>query len=239
MLSATGVYVPGRVEPEKNFKEVLTPEKNFEFNTWLRRSIAHRAQVAWRAGAESESWQAMQAVWEATEKEVRGEWCSSTVDPPISNMEGVAVSGLSAKQLEFHPWLRGKSYRLIRRFGVFQNDKWRPVDDATENSINECTGAEEKVKLITADYPARVARAFVQEHERRGLEVPAVEQGTDDARKFFRRFPNVDPAYMVVALWDPACTEFVPENVVHFVLPSFIFGRVSQPCMRPAGTRHI
>ena len=181
----------------------------------------------------------MQAVWEATEKEVRGEWCSSTVDPPISNMEGVAVSGLSAKQLEFHPWLRGKSYRLIRRFGVFQNDKWRPVDDATENSINECTGAEEKVKLITADYPARVARAFVQEHERRGLEVPAVEQGTDDARKFFRRFPNVDPAYMVVALWDPACTEFVPENVVHFVLPSFIFGRVSQPCMRPAGTRHI
>ena len=107
---------------------------------------------------------------------------------------------------------------------MFQNEKWRPVDDATENSVNLCTGAEEKVKLIAADHPARVARAFVQEHVRRGLDMPAVEQGTDDARKFFRRFPNCDPAYMVVAMCNPACMEFKPDNVVHFVLPSFIFG---------------
>ena len=98
------------------------------------------------------------------------------------------------------------------------------MDDATENSVNQCTGAEQKVKLISADHTARVARAFVQEHLKRGLEMPAVEQGTDDAKKFFRRFPSCDPAYMVVALWNPACFDFTPENVVFFVLPSFIFG---------------
>ena len=62
MLAATGVYSPGREEPERDFTQVLTPEKNYEFNSWLRRSVAHRAKLACDAGVHSESWQSMQAV---------------------------------------------------------------------------------------------------------------------------------------------------------------------------------
>ena len=74
------------------------------------------------------------------------------------------------------------------------------------------------------DHTARAARAFVMAHDRLGADVPAVEQGTDDAKKYFRRFPNADPAYMVVALWDPSERSFDSGNVRHFILPSFIFG---------------
>ena len=129
MLAATGVYAPGRQEPEKDFKEELTPAKNYEFNARLRRSIAHRAQVAHQAGIESDSWQSMCAVWDATVSEVRGQWCSGTVDPPILENPEAEVLGLKVAELEKHPWLKGKSVRLIRRFGVYQNEKWRPVDD--------------------------------------------------------------------------------------------------------------
>ena len=72
MLAATGVYAQGREVPERDFQVELTPEKNYEFNSWLRRSVAHRAQVAWRAGTNSESWNSMQAVWDATVNEGSG-----------------------------------------------------------------------------------------------------------------------------------------------------------------------
>ena len=125
MLAATGVYAQGRQEPERDFRVELTPEKNYQFNAWLKRSVAHRAQVAWRAGADSDTVKSMRAVWEATVQEVQGGWCSGTTDPPVP-AACQPVTGLTQAQLEDHPWVKGKSYRLIRRFGVYQNDKWRP-----------------------------------------------------------------------------------------------------------------
>lgn len=144
----------------------------------------------------------MEAVWEATVKEVREAWCVGGGHTEPAVCDGDMARGMTRQELERHPWITGKTYRLIRRFGVYQNDKWRPVDDATENMINACTGSADKIKLITPDHTARAARAFVQAYDEIGVEVPAVEQGTDDAKKYFRRFPNADPAYMIIALWD-------------------------------------
>ena len=102
-----------RVEDE------LGPEKNYEFNSWLRRSIASRACKVAEAGADSESWQSVQAVWDATIKEVQEGW--SAGGPPVqeSGFGSREALGMSARELERHPWICGKSYRLIRRFGVF------------------------------------------------------------------------------------------------------------------------
>ena len=223
-LACTGVYAKGGELPTHDFAQEMTPAKNYEFNTSLRRSVARRAEQALAAGVESESWQSMEAVWEATIKEVREAWCVGGGHTEPVACEGEMARGMSQRELENHPWIRGKTYRLIRRFGVYQNDKWRPVDDATENMINACTGSTEKIKLITPDHTARAARAFVQAYDEIGVEVPAVEQGTDDAKKYFRRFPNADPAYMVIALWDPRVRVFEATSVVYFILPSFIFG---------------
>ena len=39
----------------------------------------------------------------------------------------------------------------VRRFAVYQKDKWRPIDDFSENGVNGCFGSMEKVDLRALD----------------------------------------------------------------------------------------
>ena len=134
--------------------------------------------------------------------------------------DGGAHRGFTAAELDSHPWLQGPgSWRAVRRFAVFQKDKWRPIDDASESGMNAVTGSRDRLSLVSADMPARMARAYFAAHAARGEPMPAFEFGTDDIKKAFRRLHNAAYALYVILLWDP--TRSVPA---YFLLPGFIFG---------------
>ena len=129
---------------------------------------------------------------------------------------------------------------MCRRFGVFQKDKWRPVDDATESGVNDATGFIEKLTLIGADAITHTVQAFEQERaawESRlreqgrwasdsGSAVPgtpdAVEVGLDDVGKAFRTIPSAEPGFMAVAVYNP-----VTLRAELLLIPSFVFGTLS------------
>ena len=133
--------------------------------------------------------------------------------------------GLSAEEVDSHPWIvEGCSratgmWRPIRRFAIFQKDKWRPCDHARESLHNACTRPSEALAgQGTAEDPAMLARAFAEAHggpvEMRG--------GTEDWPRAYRKAPVRSPRFNVVAVWNPY--ESRPE---YFLLAGFNFGLVS------------
>ena len=75
-----------------------------------------------------------QPLWEITVKEAKEkEWLKGPLTYDEINF------------LYDHDWLP------VRRFAVFQKDKWRPIDDFSENGVNGSFGSMEKVDLRALD----------------------------------------------------------------------------------------
>jgi hypothetical protein len=174
-------------------------------------------------------------VWAATVKECADGWCIGVEREP-----GV-WRGFSAKELDHHPWLDGPgSWRAIRRFGVLQKGKIRPVDDGAENGMNSITGPWDKLALIRPDSPALVCAAYARaqmrwqdELVRRGLwearhgsaqldVLDAYGHGSEDVKKAYRRVPCRCPGLMIVCVFSPQTMQ-----AEYFILPSFVFGYYS------------
>ena len=111
------------------------------------------------------------AVWAATAAEVSEGWAEGTTVPPSQRKHPIPsmsqacheVTGFSTREVDTHPWVKGKGqWRALRRFGIFQKNKWRPIDDATEAGFNGMTGSDEKITLIRADSPAPICAAFAR-----------------------------------------------------------------------------
>eukprot|EP00310_Coccolithus_braarudii_P011596 CAMPEP_0183379174 /NCGR_PEP_ID=MMETSP0164_2-20130417/125291_1 /TAXON_ID=221442 /ORGANISM="Coccolithus pelagicus ssp braarudi, Strain PLY182g" /LENGTH=806 /DNA_ID=CAMNT_0025556753 /DNA_START=1 /DNA_END=2424 /DNA_ORIENTATION=+ len=186
----------------------------------------------------SESWKAIEAVWESTCKELAA---GSTVGIDTDNGDGriAPLARLRARRVTQAPvgWSQWVVW-YIRRFGVYQNGATRPIDDCTEQGDNSITGGQDKLTLIRADMPIRVSQYYAlarvrweRELQRRGKwaqlhgsavsgEVEAFEVATDDAKKAFRRVPTAE--VQVVCVLNPVLLR--AELVM---LPGFVFGCLS------------
>ncbi|CAE7576731.1 unnamed protein product, partial [Symbiodinium microadriaticum] len=119
------------------------------------------------------------ALWEATQKEVDRGWLRGPVDP--RSLDPAAV--------------------ISRRFGIWQGDKCRPIDDFRASGVNATTSAEDSVTVHSADtIAASIAyRLKVDDKCRRygGLEMKSY-----DLHKAYKNLPlsagAVDIAYLSV-----------------------------------------
>ena len=231
LIPSCGVFTDGGEPPEFPADAVLNYESNVRFNAYLHKSVAARGLKA-AEDKLGDPWQAVGTVWEATTKECADGWCIGVESEP-----GI-WRGFSIQELNGHPWLDGPgSWRAIRRFGILQKGKIRPIDDCSENGINGITGTLDKLSLIRPDSPAHVCAAYARaqmrwqdELIRQGLwearhgsarrdVVDAYGHGSDDCKKAFRRVPNRCPGLMVICVFNPQTVQ--PE---YFLLPSFVFG---------------
>ena len=119
------------------------------------------------------------ALWEATQKEVDRGWLRGPVNP--RSLDPAAV--------------------ISRRFGIWQGDKCRPIDDFRASGVNATTSAEDSVTVHSADtIAASIAyRLKVDDKCRRygGLEMKSY-----DLHKAYKNLPlsagAVDIAYLSV-----------------------------------------
>lgn len=148
------------------------------------------------------------------------------LEPDEARRCGRSHRGLTAAEVDEHLWVtegatkaRPGAWRPIRRFAIFQKDKWRPCDHARESLHNACTRPSEALAgQGTAEDPAILARAFASAH---GAPV-AMLGGTEDWPKAYRKAPVCSPRFNVVCVWNPY--EARPE---YFLLAGFNFGLVS------------
>ena len=171
-LPNTGVFAKGGSPPLKQVEETINPKSNINWNAELFQSVQTRGDAAAKDHT-SEAWIAICAVWTATATELDEGWAAGRrVSPqPVNHEHAPAIAalspvcsewtGLTASEIDAHQWIAGKAqWRSLRRFGVFQKGKWRPIDDATEAGFRDVTGSDEKISLIRSDSPARVAAGF-------------------------------------------------------------------------------
>ena len=227
-LAKSGAFADGGEAPEMDSNSVISPAANQLWNAQLFKSVQQRGLAA-----SGDSADAIDAVWIASVKECDEGWTLGVRREGISDAAPLIEKwrGFTASELDHHPWFRGRgSWRAMRRFGVYQNGKWRPIDDGTESLINPITGTSEKLTLITADMPARIAQCYAHETELWQQRTSpgmvclpdALEQGTDDVKKAFRRIPNAAPGIMICCVFNPVMGE-----TQYFIIPSFVFGVVS------------
>ena len=146
----------------------------------------------------------MWAVWEKTLAEEKKGYCMG----PFSRSQlDNSVTG--------YGW--GK-WRPIGRNGIWQNGRCRCVDDAAISGHNAATTTHETIVCSGPDFPVRAACEFAKLHGKPVM----MWCGMDDLEAAYRRVPNANPGYTVVAVWNP-----VDKKVVYFKLPGFNFGLVS------------
>ena len=114
---------------------------------------------------------------------------------------------------------KGK-WRAMRRFGVQQNGKIRPCDNAKASLHNASTSMHERLSSETADFPIRAAALFSSLAD--VSDTMSFGIGTEDLEAAYRRFPVSQPHFTCFAQWDP-----IKNRVVFFGLHGFNFGLVS------------
>ena len=83
-----------------------------------------------------------------------------------------------------HQWLPCK------RFGVWQRNKWRPIDDFSDNGVNSCYSVVEKIDLRALDETVWVCAAFLRSTLATGAVDFELSDGTKirgKVRTFWRR----------------------------------------------------
>ena len=238
-----GFAVVGDMEDSGLFR--LIPEADRAESTPLGEVFTVDSNLAWLAELEykmhsggnkpgEQPSDSARAAYEATLKECVGPdvttW-GKELSPEDAARTGRSHRGLSQEEVDQHPWLqegvrgpRGAHglWRAMRRFAIWQNDKWRPCDHARESLHNACTRPSESLAgQATAERPFELTRAFADAHGR----PVAMHGGTDDWPRAYRRAPVSRPEYTVVAVWNP-----FDRRVEYFLLAGFNFGLVSAVC---------
>ena len=146
------------------------------------------------------------AAWKRTQEEVAAGWCT-----PV-------VGGFQELEARY-----GKdNIRLIRRFGIVQNDKCRCCDSATASGHNPCSSHQERLVNVRADFPMEAAAQFATHMEIDGTWT--MQASTNDQVAAFRRVACADPSTTIVAQWDPRGEEQGGQCVRLFYVQGFNFG---------------
>ena len=163
----TGVW---RLDPPKEecqcFEDLKA--KDTSWNTALYNSIKAEA-------AKPQNQHIVWEAWKRTQEEVAAGWCT-----PV-------VGGYQELDARY-----GKdNIRLIRRFGVIQNNKCRCCDSATASGHNPCTSHQERLVNVRADFPMEAAAQFATHMEIDGTWT--MQASTNDQVAAFRRVACADP----------------------------------------------
>ena len=175
--------------------KVEAAERDFatiDHDAWVRSAAA-------KACARAED---AHALWEKTMEEVR----RRLVHGPFSKEQLDAAFG------------RG-TWRPMVRFGVLQNAKLRPCDNAKGSGSNAATSTFESLLCDSPDFPARVCMAFAAATQALGVAMPPMAAGTEDVADAYRHVPNDDMRFTCFVQCNPETGE-----PAFFVMPGFNFG---------------
>ena len=145
----------------------------------LRRNAAVTREATLLATKSSGDPELDLALWEATQKEVDRGWLRGPVNP--RSLDPAAV--------------------ISRRFGIWQGDKCRPIDDFRASGVNATTSAEDSVTVHSADTIA-ASTAYRLKVDDKCRRYGGLEMKSYDLHKAYKNLPlsagAVDIAYLSV-----------------------------------------
>lgn len=153
----------------------------------------------------------MQAVWDATLKEVN---------------KGTMSGPFAARDLD-RAYGAGQ-WRAIRRFPIWQKEKCRPCDDCAESGHNAASFMAERLRCNSADFPAAVACLCASSRKPRRTPSFSYEAALMTSRRPIggRRVPCACPNFTVVCAVNPTSGE-----PCFFTLAGLNFGLASAPVL--------
>jgi hypothetical protein len=165
--------------------------ENIAWNEQLMATLSasyHRAVK--KQDSKPELLEAINATWEASMKEVT---MKKSAEGPFSRSEMDAKFGAG-------------NYRAVKRFSILQGNKYRPVDDATENGLNGRYLTSESVQMMPGDWLAAIATVARAVMKEKGLATADMLFGgySDDESNAYRHSPTDSPHLAIVALVNPA-----------------------------------
>ena len=86
------------------------------------------------------------------------------------------------------------------RFGLWQNDKLRPIEDCKASGVNSCLWLAETISLINFDWPDLACARMWEICQREGLRFPAMASSMDDVSNGYNNCPAHTP--QVLCMWD-------------------------------------
>jgi hypothetical protein len=91
-------------------------------------------------------------------------------------------------------------FRPVPRHAVWQDDKYRPIDNGRRSGHNNTFRCHEKVSVMEADFSAAVGQSFRNAHLARGEPCPRLGASKEDEPNAYRNVPCRERGYCVAAL---------------------------------------
>jgi len=196
-FALTGKLNRSRVYPSLLRPASLTQSDLADSAKWTRPTVIGSCRAS---GSDQQD----QAIWDATMKELDA---------------GVLTGPFTQADLEQK---FGDLYIVSRRFGVFQNNKWRPIDDFSQPLVNSAVQVTEKLQLGGVDEVAAMIR-YVLTHAQ-STESLQWAGRTVDLKAAYRQLAiaDSDKCHACIAVYNP--TSKAPA---FFVMHSLPFGAVA------------
>lgn len=112
--------------------------------------------------------------------------------------------------------------RAMFRFGIYQKDSVRAIDNGASSGHNDATLMTETIVTPTFEYSATVARGYAAAAAAAGLPTPRMVLGLQDLSAAYRTVPCSQPQFTLFAVY--SSTE---DRVIFYHTPGFVFGQVS------------
>ena len=103
--------------------------------------------------------------------------------------------------------------RVLPRFGVWQGEKLRPIDDGKVSLSNQAQRHKETITTPSFEFSFHVLDELARECIRRGIPIPECELGLDDIAAAYRVVPTSQPEFTVAAVWYPSLARVVFHQV--------------------------
>lgn len=185
-------------------RNTFSTKENKETSIRIQRELISDHKKA-QASKDPKAMEAIQATWRASMKEVH---VKKSAEGPFTMKQMEKCFGV------------GK-FRPIKRFSVFQGGvKFRPVDNASENGLNETYITRECIQLMQGDWLAAAGKRL---HQLLGDDIKfdwaQVGATSDDEENAFRASPVSTPEDTVVFATDPES-----GKVMAFIIKGHNFG---------------
>ena len=195
--------------------------ENRDWRDEVEQVVSVRGQRAWlgRKGAKKDLYESLSKVEASTWSEVE----DGMMSPGITKEELLQkfsdpAGNLSARVMIRHAIQQGFKEISPGRF----EPKWRCIDDAARSLSNLCTRMMEIIVTPMFYFPAIVCKEIARQCSLRGVPLPEVSVSCDDIWAAYRRIPNAQENFSIVAVYS-----FQRKCVLYFAVKGHSFGLVS------------
>ena len=195
--------------------------ENRDWRDEVEQVVSVRGQRAWlgRKGAKKDLYERLSKVEASTWSEVE----DGMMSPGITKEELLQkfsdpAGNLSARVMIRHAIQQGFKEISPGRF----EPKWRCIDDAARSLSNLCTRMMETIVTPMFYFPAIVCKEIARQCSLRGVPLPEVSVSCDDIWAAYRRIPNAQENFSIVAVYS-----FQRKCVLYFAVKGHSFGLVS------------